>query len=213
MPAATGFTLVTASHIYGNLLGQLLATGQIQFTAISTSTGSNISFEVGGGGGQMVNKPFAFPIVDGAIVADSSGIAPQLPDVSLTNPVNIGYVVSIIDPLTGVNILGPGYVIQPSGPTFNFDTYTPALGAQVTIQVGPSGPTGPTGPIGATGATGPTGATGAASTIAGPTGTNGTNGQVAGADLASFVLGLYPVNLFDPATITGEATPCTWAAC
>jgi hypothetical protein len=141
MPAATGFTLITASNIYGSLLGQKLATGQIQFTAISTTTGSPISFEVGGSG-QMVNKPYSFPIVNGAIVADPSGIAPQLPDVSMTNPVNIGYAVSIIDPLTGANILGPGYIIQPTGATFDFDTYHPSLGMMVTIQTGPAGATG-----------------------------------------------------------------------
>lgn len=125
MPAATGFTLITASHIYGSLLGQLLATGQIQFQAVSTLTGSTISFEVGGGGGQMVNQPYSFPIVDGVITADSTGIPPQLPDVSLTNPVNIGYAVTILDPLTGNNVLGAGYTIQPTGASFDFDTFVP----------------------------------------------------------------------------------------
>jgi len=50
MPAAPGFTLITASRIYGSLLGQLLSTGQIEFQAVSTTTGVPISFEVGGGG-------------------------------------------------------------------------------------------------------------------------------------------------------------------
>jgi hypothetical protein len=83
----------------------------------------------------MVSKPFCFPVVDGVITADSSGITPQLPDTSLTYPVNIGYVVSILDPLTGVNILGSGYTIQPTGATFNFDTYEPN-GTMITMASG-----------------------------------------------------------------------------
>jgi len=140
MPAASGFTLITANNIYGSLNGQLLASGEIQFQAVSTLTNQPISFRVGGtGNGQMVSKQFCFPVVSGVITADSSGIAPQLPDVSLTYPANIGYAVSVIDPLTGANILGPGYTIQPTGATFNFDTYEPSLGTMVTIQTGPVG--------------------------------------------------------------------------
>lgn len=195
MPAATGFTLITASNIYGSLLGQKLATGQIQFAAISTTTGSPISFEVGGSG-QMVNKPYSFPIVNGAIVADSSGIAPQLPDVSMTNPVNIGYAVSIIDPLTGANILGPGYVIQPTGATFNFDAYTPALGAQVTIQVGPTGPAGPTGNTGATGAKGDKGDKGDTGAT-GPAGAAGSTGAITSLVKTIFPPSILAGNLFD----------------
>src|ERR1039457_6748194 len=190
MPAATGFTLITASNIYGSLLGQKRATGQIQFTAISTTTGSPISFEVGGSG-QMVNKPYSFPIVNGAIVAEPSGIAPQLPDVSMTNPVNIGYAVSIIDPLTGVNILGPGYIIQPTGATFNFDTYTPSLGTMATIQVGPTGPTGAAAAPGAAGAPGPQG----------PTGATGATGATGDLSLASPVGN--PIEFANSVTIDG----------
>jgi len=136
MPAASGFTYITANYIYGSLLGQLLASGEIQFQAVSTLTNQPISFRVGGtGNGQMVSKPFCFPVVDGVITADSSGITPQLPDTSLTYPVNIGYVVSILDPLTGVNILGSGYTIQPTGATFNFDTYEPN-GTMITMASG-----------------------------------------------------------------------------
>jgi hypothetical protein len=83
----------------------------------------------------MVSLPFCFPVINGVITADSSGITPQLPDVSLTNPVNIGYLVSIIDPLTGINILGSGYTIQPTGAAFDFDTYEPNLDDMVTMPL------------------------------------------------------------------------------
>jgi hypothetical protein len=95
----------------------------------------------------MVKKPYSFPIVNGAIVPDSTGITPQLPDVSLTYPQNIGYLVSIIDPLTGCNILGSGYVIQPTGASFDFDTYEPQLGTMVTIAPGSGDASGLTGVV------------------------------------------------------------------
>jgi hypothetical protein len=136
MLAASGFTYITANNIYGSLLGQLLASGEIQFQAVSTLTQQPISFRVGGtDNGQMVSLPFCFPVINGVITADSSGITPQLPDVSLTNPVNIGYLVSIIDPLTGINILGSGYTIQPTGAAFDFDTYEPNLDDMVTMPL------------------------------------------------------------------------------
>jgi hypothetical protein len=75
--------------------------------------------------------------------------------VSLTSPANIGYSCQVIDPNTGVNILGPGYIIQPASSgqtswcttasgstTCNFDNFNPNLGTQATIQTGPAGPAG-----------------------------------------------------------------------
>jgi hypothetical protein len=241
MPASPGFTLITASKIYGNLLGQLLASGQITFTPVNNA-GVPISFRVGGtalagvaitawsitgnvvtftaantltagvagqlsgfatgtffngkdvevlssglsgtqfeaaftqanaaateagaftplgGEGQMVSTPMSFPVVNGAIVADSSGVPPQLPDTTLTYPVNVGYAVSVINPLTGKNVFPSGLgCAQPSGATWSLDTYNPNMPALATVQYGPQGTVGTAGANGTNGSNGTNGAPG-----------------------------------------------------
>jgi hypothetical protein len=130
-----------------------------QFEAAFThanATGTEAgTFSPLGGEGMMVSSPISFPVVNGVIVADSSGIPPQLPDTTLTSPANIGYAVSVINPLTNKNIFPTGYgCIQPSGASLDLDTYPPNMPSLATQSAGPQGVQGIQGVPGATGATG-----------------------------------------------------------
>lgn len=140
--ANPGFTLITGQHIY-DLHGAPLAAGTIIFRPVSTK-GAAIGFRVGGAdGGQGTTAPYSFPVVGGVIYADATGLPPQLPDTSLTFPLNICYSVTILAKPTGMNILGPGYsCIQPSGASWSFDAFNPNQPAQATVQTGPQGPAG-----------------------------------------------------------------------
>lgn len=98
--------------------------------------------------------PISFS-VDGAATATELAVSTQvnsgtfsivLADTALTLPANVGYLVSVVDNVSQQQMLGPGYIIQPSGATWTLNTAVPALGALAIIQKGPPGPEGPPGP-------------------------------------------------------------------
>ena len=63
-----------------------------------------------------------------------------LADTALTTPVNVGYSVTCFDNNSGHELIGPGYgCIQPSGPTWNFDTFVPNTPAQQVVYKGADG--------------------------------------------------------------------------
>jgi hypothetical protein len=182
--AQSGFVTVSASHV-SDATGGLLASGTISFAPVDNN-GKPISFKVGGtNGGQVISQP-----VTTAVTAGVYSIS--LADTALTSPVNVCFSVTIVDNVTGYNLLGPGYTcVQPasSGPpatgsqawcttagVCNWDQYIPNLSAQIVTQPGPTGPTGPVGPTGSTGPLGPVGPPGPT----GPAGPTGPTGPIGG---------------------------------
>jgi hypothetical protein len=132
MPAPTGFTLITAAKIQ-NASGKLLASGRVSFFPVN-SAGRGLS-ALAGGGGMMSQTAVTFLVVNGAITTDLYGAVAQLADTTLTNPVNIGYRVTVTDS-TGYEIQGPGYeLVQPSGPTWSLDTAVPSQPLLVTTSI------------------------------------------------------------------------------
>ena len=135
---ATGFTQVSGSKLTDST-GALISNATIVFTPCNAG-GVPLSFQVGGGG-QATDAPVSAPVAGGAFSV-------QLADTSLTQPANICYKVAIYGRsyLTGQprpELLGPGYLIQPTGATWDFDTFIPNVPALATIQTGPQGPVGP----------------------------------------------------------------------
>ena len=134
---ATGYTTVSATKL-SDSSGNLISNAVITFTPCSTS-GAPISFQVGGGG-QASNAPVSAPVTNGAFSI-------QLADTTLTEPQNVCYRVQVqgrtfsagIPP---VQLLGPGYLIQPSGATWSLDGFVPNLATLALIQTGPQGPQG-----------------------------------------------------------------------
>jgi hypothetical protein len=132
MPAPTGFTLITAAKIK-NASGTLLASGRVSFFPVN-SAGRGLS-ALAGGGGMMTQTAVTFLVVNGAITTDLFGAVAQLADTTLTNPVNIGYRVTVTDS-TGYEIQGPGYeLVQPSGATWSLDTAVPSQPLLVTTSI------------------------------------------------------------------------------
>jgi hypothetical protein len=133
MPAAAGFTLVTASKSQDSS-GRLLASGRVSFFPVNSS-GRGIS-ALAGGGGMMTQTAVTFLVVSGGITTDLFGSTAQLADTTLTTPANIGYRVAVTD-ANGYEIQGPGYeLVQPSGASFSLDTAVPSQPLLVTTQVG-----------------------------------------------------------------------------
>lgn len=129
---SAGLTTVSSEAIT-DATGTLLESGIAYFQPCS-SAGVATSFRVNGSG-QALMLPVAVPVVDGAFSV-------VLADTTLTNPINIGYIVTILD-ATGRSVLGPGYFIQPHGGTWSFDTFVPNLAPSVAVTQGPVGATGP----------------------------------------------------------------------
>jgi lysophospholipase L1-like esterase len=112
--------------------GNLLSSATIYFQPC-TSTGAAASFRWGASqDGQSTSTPVS-------ALVDNGSFSVLLADTSLTNPVNMAYSVSLVDNVTGKHLLGPGYVIQPSGYAWNFDQFVPNLAPNVTVQNGPAG--------------------------------------------------------------------------
>jgi len=200
----TGFTTVSGSNVC-DATGNKISNATISFQPCNQN-GSPLSFRVNGDG-QAISGPVVAPVVSGAFSI-------FLADTTLTYPENIAYLVQVINNTSGQNVLGPGYLIQPSGTSWDFDDFTPNTAPLATIQTGPAGPTGATGPAGATGATGPAGATGPT----GPTGATGPAGPTntlaigtvttgaAGSSAAASVSGTAPnqqINLTIPQGVQG----------
>ena len=131
----TGLTTVSASNCVDST-GTKIASATAYFQPCN-NFGFPMSFELGGGG-QVSKQPVTATITNGVFSI-------TLGDCLLAKPENVGYLVTIIDNNSGDQLLGPGYIIQPSGATWNFDTFIPNVPALVTIQIGPQGPQGPPG--------------------------------------------------------------------
>lgn len=126
---AAGFTSVAASNLT-DASGNKISNATISFQPCDTS-GNAISFEVDGSG-QSTSTPVSTTVASGAFTI-------ELADSSLTKPKNICYHVTVSDNVTGRSLLGPGYLIQPSGASWSFDTFVPNLVPQALIQNGPPG--------------------------------------------------------------------------
>jgi len=156
--AAVGFTTVTGSHLTDST-GTLITNATIRFQPCDNN-GNPISYQVDGNG-QAMWEVVSAQVTNGVFTI-------QLADTSLTTPKWICFYVTVIDNVTGVNLLGPGYLIQPTGASWSFDTYQPSV-PNITVvpgPVGPPGPTGPTGPPGPQGVVGPAGPAGPQGTVA-----------------------------------------------
>lgn len=134
-PAAAQTVTVSASKLTD---GGSPANGTIYWKP-AQANGQSASYRQPGGGIATIT-PLSAPVVDGAFSI-------VLPDTSLTNPVNVCFVVSLYT--TGGSVLGPGYgCVQPHGTAIsggdwcqsgacNFDLYAPSLSSGPTI--GPAG--------------------------------------------------------------------------
>jgi hypothetical protein len=128
--APAGFTAVSSSHVQDSS-GAVVTNATIYFQPCDTQ-GKWMSYQVNGAG-QAIWQATSAPVVNGAFSVD-------LADTSLTKPQNICYLTTIVDNVTGAQLLGPGYLIQPSGPSWNFDVFIPNNAPLAIIQVGPPGP-------------------------------------------------------------------------
>jgi hypothetical protein len=155
---SVGYTTVS-SALLSDASGVLVANATISFQPCNASS-VPLSFRVNGAG-QAMYLPVTATVTNGVFSV-------ALADTTLSSPVNIAYAVTVIDNVTGKSLLGPGYLIQPSGTSFNFDTFVPNLPALTTIQLGMTGPAGPTGATGPAGPTGPSGPVGGAFATATP---------------------------------------------
>jgi hypothetical protein len=136
MPASLSSQTVTVMAT--RLGGTTPITGTITFTPTLTN-GTPASFQMGGGG-QTAAQPITVPVTAGAFSV-------TLPDVSLGNPQNVCYAVTVA--AQGKTMLGGGYkCVQPHGTAVNsgdwcqanvcnFDHYTPNLTAQPLMYVAP----------------------------------------------------------------------------
>lgn len=129
MPA--GFIPFVAVNIQ-DVSGAALAAGTL---LIQPTDGNNlpITARAGGAGGQMVGKVI-WPIAAGSVGTQS------IADVSETSPAWISYRITVLDPQGHILAIYKG--VQPTGSSFNFDTYVPLVAAQEVIQTGPAGPAG-----------------------------------------------------------------------
>lgn len=131
MPA--GYTAVSATNLC-DATGTTIANATISFKPVDNK-GNSISFRAGGTSeGQASSQPVSTTVTNGAFTI-------QLADTTLTTPKNVGYTVTVIDNVTGDDLLDPdGYIcVQPSGAEWSFDTYDPNYAAQITVQQGPQG--------------------------------------------------------------------------
>jgi len=133
-----GYTQVSATSLVDSS-GVLVANATIGFYPVNNAS-VPLSFKVGSGG-QAMSVPVTAQVTNGAFTI-------QLADTTLTNPVNVGYAVSVIDNVTGKSLLGGGYgCVQPSGATWNFDAYIPNQAPQIPVTAGPKGDRGDDGTI------------------------------------------------------------------
>ncbi len=129
-----GYTIVSASKLQ-DASGTLIDDALILFTPANMN-GTPVSFRAGGTHGQVSSSPVSAAVTNGAFEA-------QLADTTLTLPANVGYRVTVVDNVSGRELLGPGYdCVQPSGETWSFDDYQPNLAGLIPVQYGPQGPSG-----------------------------------------------------------------------
>jgi len=123
-----GYTTVSASNLT-DASGNKISNATISFQPCNSS-GVPLSFQVNGSG-QAIDTPITAQVSNGAFSV-------QLADTSLTNPKNIAYKVTVIDNTSGNNLLGPGYVIQPTGSAWSFDSFIPNLPGLPTLMAVPT---------------------------------------------------------------------------
>lgn len=161
IPAAAqvkvGYTQVSAANVTDSS-GVPLVNGTISFAPVNNA-GQPISYQINGSG-QSLYTPVTTLVTSGAFQI-------LLADTTLTIPVNVCFLVTITDNVSGKSVLGPGYTcFQPAGygsavtsgmctaasssagGTCSFDKFQPNLPGLVVQQTGPTGPTGATGPMG-----------------------------------------------------------------
>ena len=119
--ASAQYTTVTGSQLH-DATGTLVTNATIRFQPVN-ALGVPISFRVSTSAGQTIANPVSTTVTSGAFSI-------TLADTTLTSPANPCYSVTLISNLTGRAIPFPGYsCIQPSGSTWNFDSYTPSAAA------------------------------------------------------------------------------------
>lgn len=124
----TGYTTVT-----GNLFdssGNPISNATAYFQPCNLQ-GQPISYQIDELGSVMSS------VVTTAVTSGEFTI--QLADTTLTKPINICYLMTVIDNVTGRQMLGPGYLLQPSGSTWNFNQFQPSVPGNPLIQTGPDG--------------------------------------------------------------------------
>ncbi|MFC6644136.1 SGNH/GDSL hydrolase family protein [Granulicella cerasi] len=122
----TGFTTVSGAHLQ-DASGTLVTNSTIKFQPVDNN-GRPLSFRAGGDGGQVIAMATTATVTNGTFTT-------TLADTTLTTPVNVGYRVTVVDNVTGDLLLSHGYeCVQPSGVTWDFDSYAPNLAAQNTVQ-------------------------------------------------------------------------------
>src|SRR5208337_3063117 len=133
---APPFMTVTASNIYGTG-GTLLSSGTVVWQSVD-SNGNPVGYQVNGGG-QQITFPTVCSVVNGAITGGC-----QLPNASVTNPMNVCFAVTIKN--SANQVVSPpsnGYsCVQPqtsnswcSLGTCNLDKYAPSNPSVVTAQL------------------------------------------------------------------------------
>src|SRR5581483_11118604 len=117
-----GMTTISATNLCDSS-GNKISNATISFQPCNND-GAPLSFRVNGSG-QVIRRPISTQVASGAFSLD-------LADTSLTSPVNIGFLVTVIDNVSGNVLLGgidSGYIIQPTGATWSFDAFVPNLPA------------------------------------------------------------------------------------
>ena len=108
------------------------------------NTGIPLSYKMPGSG-QVMMTPVSATVVNGSFTGLS------LPDKSPNKPAHVCFSITVIDNLTGTNLLGPEYsCVQPastkmqshwcSSTTCNFGLYLPSTPGLALITSGPPGP-------------------------------------------------------------------------
>jgi hypothetical protein len=155
--ALVGFTAFVANNIQ-DASGLPLALGSM---LVQPTDNNNlpITASSGGLGGQMIVSAATIPITAGSV-----GAGAVVADTSLTSPVNISFRITILDPQGRTLAVYKG--VQPTGATFDFDTFTPNVPAQAPYTEGPPGTDGTDGTNGTNGAAGAAGSEGSVTTLA-----------------------------------------------
>jgi lysophospholipase L1-like esterase len=121
---AAGYTTVSGTNLT-DASGNKISNATISFQPCN-SQGVPLSFQVGGSG-QAIQSPISAQVTNGAFSV-------ALADTSLTQPQNISYKVTVTDNASGNSLLGPGYLIQPSGTVWSFDNFVPNLPALPVVM-------------------------------------------------------------------------------
>jgi hypothetical protein len=130
-----GFTTVTGNLVRDST-GDPVSNATMTFTPVDSS-GRPVAYRAGAGDGTY-GATTATPVyVD--VVAGAFSIV--LADVLQTDPVNIGYAVSLRNNVSDAELFAPGgySFIQPYGDTWSFDSFIPDFARQVTARQGPAG--------------------------------------------------------------------------